>query len=40
LYDLKNDIGEKKNMAEQKPEIVKELAALLQKIKTSDKSRN
>jgi arylsulfatase A len=36
LYDLTNDIGEKNNLAGQYPEKVKEMAALLKKIK--DKS--
>lgn len=33
LYNLKNDAGEKNNLAEKYPEKVKELAALLEKIK-------
>lgn len=33
LYNLKNDIGEKNNLAEKHPEKVKELAALLLSIK-------
>ena len=33
LYDLQNDLGEKNNLAAQKPEITNELASLLQKIK-------
>ncbi|KIC89914.1 arylsulfatase [Flavihumibacter sp. ZG627] len=35
LYDLKNDIGEKNNLAEAYPQKVKELSALLQKIKAN-----
>lgn len=37
LYDLNNDIGEKENLANQKPEITNELASLLQKIKEQKK---
>ena len=33
LYDLKNDIGEKNNIAIEKPEITNELAGLLRKTK-------
>ena len=40
LYNLKNDIGEKNNVAEKYPEKVKELAAELQKIKTGGRSRS
>lgn len=36
LYDLKNDIGEKNNLAEKYPEKVKELSALLQSIKAAN----
>ena len=36
LYDLKNDIGEKNNLAEKYPEKVKELAELLRKIKAEN----
>lgn len=39
LYNLKNDIGEKENVADQNPEIVKDLSGLLQKIKIDNKSR-
>ena len=39
LYNLKNDIGEKNNVAEKYPEKVKELAAQLQKIRTGGRSR-
>ena len=38
LYSLKNDLGEKHNLAAERPETVKELAALLRKIR-SDGSR-
>lgn len=34
LYNLKNDLGEKMNLADQYPEKVKEMEELLQKIKT------
>lgn len=33
LYNLKNDVGEQNNLAEKYPERVKEMAALLEKIK-------
>jgi len=39
LYDLKNDLGEKQNVAAQHPEIVKEMAALLAKIRSAGHSR-
>ncbi|MFT3945967.1 MAG: sulfatase-like hydrolase/transferase [Agriterribacter sp.] len=39
LYDLSKDIGEKNNLAEKYPEVVKELAALLQKIKDYPQTR-
>jgi arylsulfatase A len=39
LYDLKNDIGEQNNLASSRPDLVKELAALLQKIRTDGRSR-
>jgi len=39
LYDLKNDLGEKQNVAAEHPETVKELAALLAKVRTADRSR-
>ena len=39
LYDLKNDLGEKHNLATEHPEIVKELATLLNKIKNDGRSR-
>jgi arylsulfatase A-like enzyme len=34
LYNLKDDIGEKTNLAEQYPDMVKKLAAMLEEIKT------
>lgn len=40
LYNLKNDIGEKNNLAGQFPEIVKELSELLGKIKSTGKTRD
>jgi arylsulfatase A-like enzyme len=39
LYDLDSDPGETKNLYLQKPEIVKELQALLKESKTSGRSR-
>ncbi len=39
LYDLKNDLGERTNVAEKNPQIVKELSELLQKLKENSKSR-
>jgi arylsulfatase A-like enzyme len=39
LYDLAKDPGEKNNIAAKYPEKVKELSALLQKIKTDGRSR-
>ncbi|MBN1124841.1 MAG: arylsulfatase [Sedimentisphaerales bacterium] len=39
LYDLKNDLGEKHNVAEDHPDIVAEMAAMLQKIRQQDRSR-
>lgn len=39
LYNLKEDIGEKHNLAERYPEKVKEMAALLQKIRTGSQNR-
>jgi arylsulfatase A-like enzyme len=40
LYNLKNDIGEKNNIAEQNPLIVKDLTDLLKKIKEDGRTRN
>ena len=39
LYDLKTDIGEKHNVAAEHPEIVKEMAALLAKIRNDGRTR-
>jgi arylsulfatase A-like enzyme len=39
LYDLKTDLGEKTNLASQHPERVKEMSALLQKIRQQGRSR-
>jgi len=39
LYDLKNDLGEKDNVAAEHPEKVKELASLLKKIRSDGRSR-
>jgi len=39
LYNLKNDIGEKHNIASDHPQIVKELAALLNKIRNDGHTR-
>jgi arylsulfatase A len=38
LYDLENDIGEKKNLQGKHPEIVKELTALMEKYKKDGRS--
>jgi len=39
LYNLKNDLGERQNIAAEHQEIVKELAATLEKIKIEGRSR-
>ncbi len=39
LYNINIDIGEKHNVAEHNPELVKELTELLKKIKDEGKSR-
>ncbi|MEO6000755.1 MAG: arylsulfatase [Chitinophagaceae bacterium] len=39
LYDLSKDIGEQKNLAAANPEMVKEMSATLQNIKTKGRSR-
>ena len=39
LYNLKNDLGEKHNVASEHPEVVKELADLLKKIKDDGHTR-
>jgi arylsulfatase A-like enzyme len=40
LYNLKNDLGEKNNLAAEHPEIVRELAALLEKIRRNGSRRS
>lgn len=39
LYDLVKDPGETKNIAADKPEVVKELAAVLANVRDDDRSR-
>jgi arylsulfatase A-like enzyme len=39
LYNLKTDIGEKNNVAAAHPDIVKDMAAMLETIRTSGRSR-
>jgi arylsulfatase A-like enzyme len=39
LYDLENDLGERHNLAAEHPEIVRELASLLEKIRSEGRSR-
>jgi hypothetical protein len=39
LFDLKSDAGERKNLAEQHPEVVEKLKSRLDRIKSSAKSR-
>ncbi len=39
LYDLDNDLGERHNVASEHPGKVKELAAMLEKIKAAGRSR-
>ena len=39
LYNLKNDIGEKINLAEKYPDLVNELSALLKKIRETEKTK-
>ena len=39
LYNLKNDLGEKHNVASEHPEIVRELAGLLKKIREDGRTR-
>ena len=39
LYDLKNDIGEKNNLASEYPQKVAELAGLLKQIKDKDPNK-
>jgi hypothetical protein len=40
LYNLKDDLGETKNLATEYPEKLKELEILLEKIKTEGRTRN
>jgi arylsulfatase A-like enzyme len=39
LYNLRDDLGEKQNLAAQRPEIVKEMAVMLAKIMSDGRSR-
>jgi arylsulfatase A-like enzyme len=39
LYNLKDDIGERKNVAAEQPRVVKEIAAMLAKIRDDGRSR-
>jgi arylsulfatase A-like enzyme len=39
LYNLKDDLGERKNLAAEQPEVVKEMAAVLAKIRSDGRSR-
>jgi arylsulfatase A-like enzyme len=39
LYDLKNDLGEKRNIAAEHPDVVREMAALLEKIRKDGRTR-
>ena len=39
LYDLRSDLGERHNLAEENPERVKAMAALLKRIRTEGRSR-
>ncbi len=39
LYDLARDIGETKNVAKDNPEIVREMVALLDRIRSAGRSR-
>jgi len=38
LYDLASDIGETRNLVNEKPELVKEMKALLEKLITDGRS--
>ena len=40
LYNLKDDLGEKQNLAAERPATVREMAALLAKIRSDRRSRN
>ena len=39
LYNLKNDLGEKHNVASEHPDLVRELAALMKKIRDDGRTR-
>ena len=39
LYDLANDIGETRNVAAANPQVVREMTATLEGIRTSGRSR-
>jgi arylsulfatase A-like enzyme len=39
LYDLDADIGETRNVAAENPQVVRELMALMEKVRTSGHSR-
>jgi hypothetical protein len=39
LYNLAEDIGETKNLADQQPEIVRELSELLAQVREKGRSR-
>ena len=39
LYDLDKDLGERRNVASEHPEVVREMAALLERIKAAGRSR-
>ena len=39
LYDLRNDLGEKRNLAKEHPQLVEEMATLLKKIKADGRTR-
>jgi len=40
LYNLKDDLGETKNLAKENPEKLKEMEILFQKIKDDERTRN
>lgn len=39
LYDLSTDLGETKNVADEHPEVVRELGDLLAKVREAGRSR-
>jgi len=39
LYDLRNDLAERHNLADEHPQRVQEMAALLEKIRADGRSR-